>query len=164
MKDFDFRGLISSVKEASPSHLALFSLIIFPIILNFWVKTIKNLHIEISLLWKVILILVLLLLFIGCIFWITIENQRKNKLRLLKDKIITRLVANNWKSMSFESARKVLGKTCNDEMIVSVIEEFPTILRHVRIKDKDDNNNHKKDSNGKPIYKAGVGRINEIDN
>lgn len=164
MKDYDFKGIINSIKEASPSHLALVSLIVFPIILKFWLESINQIFPEITENWKAFFVILILILFVICIIWIANENLQKNKLRIIRDKIITRLISNNWRSMSFESAKKVLGEDFPDEKIVATIEEFPKILGYVRIKNKTKNGEHKKDEKGKQLYKAGVGRINQIDN
>lgn len=161
MKDYDFKGIINSIKEASPSHLALVSLIVFPIILKFWLDSIDQIFPTMTIGWKVFSVIMIFLLFIICIVWIAVENVRKNKLRIIRDRIMTRLVANNWKSMSFESAKKVLGDDFPDEKIIATIEEFPKTLRNVRSKDKTKEGEHKKDESGKLKYKAGVGRINQ---
>ncbi len=163
MKDYDFKGIINAIKEASPSHLALVALIVFPIIIKFWIESIMELFPDITNCWRIILIILILVLFLSSIIWIAVENKRKNELRVIRDKIMTRLLANNWKSMSFDSAKKVLGEDFPDDKIVATIEEFSRTLRHARLKDKNKNGEQKRDPNGNLLFKPGVGRINQID-
>ncbi len=159
MANIDFKGIITSVKEASPSHLAFASFIILPVIYKFWFESITSIFGNICTTHKIVTSIIILLVYIICILWIVSENRKQNELRLIRDKVLTRLIANDWKSMSFKGAKKVLGEDMPDEKIIATVNAFPTILRIVRLKDKDENKVHKKDKNNNLIYKPGIGRI-----
>lgn len=162
MKNSDFKGILNAIKQASPAHLALVSLIVFPIILSYWLDSIGEFFPDMSVNRKENSVILIFSLFVICIIWIAIENRRKNKLRLTRDQIMTRLVVNDWKAMSFDSARKVLGHKFRDAKIEAAINEFPETLRLTRVKDKT-NGVHNLDKDGKGIYKPAVGRINYVD-
>ena len=54
--------------------------------------------------------------------------------------------------MSFDSARKVLGKNFSDEQFTALIEASPDTLRSVSVKDK----SHKLKEGEKRKYTAGI--------
>lgn len=159
MNDLSFKNILNSIKEASPAHLALVSFFLFPVAFKYWIDSILSLFSEIGLCVKIILTVLIVIIYLGCLIWIASENARKNRQKLIRDIILARLIANDWKSMSFESAKKVLPTDCTDEKIIAVIEAFPRTLRHARVKDKDENGNQKTDKNGKPIFNPGIGRL-----
>lgn len=158
MKNYDFQGIIKAISDASPSHLALISFLVLPVILNYWIESIVKFIPGITVGWKIASIVFLLAIYLACLVWLTMENKdRKNK-ELMRDKILARLYGNGWKSMSFESARKVLGENTTDEEIIEVIERFPTSLRTIRIKKKV-NGQVATDSEGKTLFIPGVGCV-----
>ena len=138
MKDYDFKGVISAISEASPSHLALVSFLVLPIVLNYWLEALIKFFPSITLCWKILSFTFLIIIYTSCLIWLAVENKRKRILETHKNIVLGRLIANNWKSMSYESARKVLGENYSDEKFITLIESFPDILRSVRVKDNKD--------------------------
>jgi len=159
MKDYDYKGILNVLSEASPSHLALASFIVFPIVLDYWLQALLKLFPEISTCWKVTALVVLVMIYIGCLIWLAKEASLKRALEIKRDLILGRLSSNNWSEMGFDSAKKVLGETCTDENIHEVIQTFPQVIRFVRLRVRDNQRKIKTDQDGNPIYKAGVGLV-----
>jgi hypothetical protein len=163
MKEIDFKGIVNSIKEASASHLALVSFFLFPIAFKYWIDSITSLFPGLQLCGKIIISVLIVLIYLVCLIWIVVENGKKNEQKLIRDKILARLIANNWKSMSFKSAKKGLGDDCTDLKIIATIESFPRTLRHVRITDLDENQQQRIDADGNLIFLPGVGRLDLFD-
>ena len=136
MKSFDFKGIMSAISEASPSHLALVSFLLLPVVLNYWLDVWIEFFPSMTLGGKVFLCIVLIVIYLTCLIWLLVENKRKRQLETYKNIVMGRLIANNWKSMSFDSARKVLGNSFTDEQFAALIEAFPDTLRSVRLEGK----------------------------
>ncbi|MCG7983337.1 MAG: hypothetical protein JAY90_11390 [Candidatus Thiodiazotropha lotti] len=160
MKDYDFKGVISAISDASPSHLALVSFLVLPIVLNYWLEALTKFFPTITLCWKIVSFIFLVVVYIACLIWLSVENKKKKQLETYKNIVLGRLIANNWKSMSFDSARKVLGEEFSDEQFATLIEAFPDTLRSARVKDT----THKAKEGEKQKYKAGIGRYKYEEN
>jgi len=160
MKEYDFRGIISVISQASPSHLALVSFLVLPIVLNYWLEALIKFFPTICLFWKVISFVFLILIYLFCLIWLSVENKSKKQQETYRNIVMGRLIANNWKSMGFDSARKALGEDFSDEQFATLIETFPDTLRSVRVRD----NSHIRKEGEKPLYKAGIGRYKYEEN
>ena len=160
MNELDPKNILASIKEASPSHIFLISFFILPFALKLWIDTIVGMFPNTSLCIKIILVIIIAFIYLIIIIWITIENQRKNKLKLFRDKILAKLIANNWRSISFNKAKNILGEETTDQEIISTIESFPKTLRLVKMKDMDENKIQRIDEDGNPKFIPGVGRLN----
>jgi len=156
MKDYDFKGVISAISDASPSHLALVSFLVLPIVLNYWLEAIIKFFPAIALCWKIVSFVFLVAVYLACLIWLSIENKETKQLEVYKNIVLGRLIANNWKSMGLDSARVVLGEEFSDEQFASLIEAFPDTLRSVRLSDGSEG--------GKKKYKAGIGRYKYEEN
>ncbi len=154
MKDYDFKGIISAISDASPSHLALVSFLVLPIVPNYWLEALIQFFPTMNLFWKITAFVFLIVIYIACLVWLSVENKKRKQLETQKNIVLGRLIANNWRSMSFESARKVLGEDFGDEQFAALIEAFPDTLRSVSVKDK----SHKPKEGEKQKYTAGIGR------
>lgn len=159
MKDFDFKGIIQVLTDAKPSHLALVSFLVLPLVMNYWLEALIKLFPtptqEVKYTWLGFLALT----YVFCLGWLLIDNSKAKALEMRRDQITGRLISNEWRSMSFESARKALTKEATDSMIMSVIEAFPKTLRYVRIKKKDSQKNYMRDTDGNQIYVHGIGLV-----
>lgn len=158
MKDYNYKGIIDALSSASPSHLALASFVVFPVVLDYWLQAILKLFPEISLCLKAVAFFGLVLIYISCLIWLAVESSQNRKLERKRDLILGRLSSNGWSEMGFDSARVVLGAECTDEEIHEVIEAFPRTLRFVKMRVRD-NGDIKNDANGNQIYKGGVGLV-----
>jgi hypothetical protein len=163
MKTEDFKGVISALSEASPSHLALASFAVLPFVLDFWLKTLLNIIPSLTSNEKIIAVCIVLLTYFMCLVWLAKENQKKKSLEKRRDIILARMITNDWIKIGFESAKKSLPKGTTDEDIVEVIEAFPRSLRYVKMRQRDENNQLVKDAEGKQLYKHGVGRVSFAD-
>lgn len=152
MSNYNFNGIIDAMSKASPSHLALVSFIVFPAVLHYWLEVLTGFFPEILFCWKLVALIFLVLLYLGCLLWLIRENQRRLKLETQKNIIMGRLTANGWKSMSYDSARKVLGDDFSDDQFITVIHAFPDTLRSVRVKGGI--------VDEQQTYKPGIGRFN----
>ena len=159
MKGYDYKGILETLSQASPSHLALASFIVFPIVLDYWLQAILRLFPDLALCWKAIALVLLLVVYVSCLIWMAKESSNKSKLEVKRDLILGRLTSNDWSEMGFDSAKKVLGETCSDEEIHKVIQSFPRVLRNVRLRVRDSDGNIQTDDAGKTLYKAGVGLV-----
>ena len=159
MKQYDFKGIIQVISEASPSHLAIVSFLVLPIVMNYWLETLVKAFPEISSSMKVFSLLILIAIYLLCLWWLAKENDHRKKLEQQRDQIVGRFISNNWTKIGFDSARKSLTEEVTDEQIISVIEAFPKTLRYIRMRERDDNRNPMKGSDGKYIYKHGIGLI-----
>jgi hypothetical protein len=162
MKDYDFKNILTVLKEASPAHLALASFIVFPIILNYWFEAIIKFFPDLTYCWKIAALAILIFIYIGCLIWLAIDASRKRSLELNRDLILGRLSSNKWTAMGFDSARKVLGETFEDKKIHEVIQAFPKVLRFVQLPIPDEKG-LLIDDNGKSKYKPGVGLVQQKD-
>jgi|GEM_PF-2021990 len=159
MKDYDLKSIVQVISAASPSHLALVSFLVLPVVMNYWLETLIKAFPDISTCWKLSALLVLIGIYLFCLFWLVKENSKRKSLELKRDQIIGRLVSNNWKEIGFDSARKSLTTETRDEELIAVIEEFPKSLRYVRMRQRDKDNNFMKDENGIQMYKHGIGLV-----
>jgi len=160
MKEYDFKGVISAISEASPSHLALVSFLVLPVVLNYWLEALIKFFPSITLCWKIASFAFLITVYIVCLVWLSVENEKKKQLETYKNIVLGRLIANNWKSMGFDSARKVLGEDFSDEQFAALIEAFPDTLRSASVKDI----SHKPKEGEKQKYKVGIGRYKYEEN
>jgi hypothetical protein len=133
VKDYDFKGILETISSASPSHLTLVSFLVIPVVMDYWIKTITETVPNISLVWKIVALIVLILIYIACLLWLARENQRTKQLKRKRDQIIAKMVANDWKRISFESAKAAITSPTTDEEIIAVIEAFPDALRFVNL-------------------------------
>ena len=159
MKDYDFKGVVQAISDASPSHLALVSFLVLPIVMNYWLETLIKAFPEISSCWKLISLSLLVIIYLCCLWWLSKENSKRKRLELQKDQIIGRLISKGFTNVGFDSARKALTSKVSDEELIEIIETFPKSLRYVRLKKKDANGNFEKDDSGKQGYKPGVGLV-----
>jgi hypothetical protein len=159
MKNYDYNGILEAISKASPSHLALVSFVVFPIVLDYWLQAILNIFPEITSCWKFIAFILLVLIYLGCLIWMAIESSRNKNLEIKRDLILGKLATNEWNDMGFDSAKKVLGEDCTDEKIHEVIQSFPLVLRLVQLRKKGKVGNIQKDDTGKTLYKSGVGLV-----
>ena len=159
MKDFDFKGIIQVITDAKPSHLALVSFLVLPLVMNYWLEALIKLFPTPTQEVKYIWLGLLSAIYVFCLVWLLIDNSIAKTLEMRRDQIASRLIANEWRSMSFESARKALTKEATDSVIMSVIEAFPKTLRYVRVKKKDGQKNYMRDADGDQIYIHGIGLI-----
>ena len=163
MKTEDFKGVISALSDASPSHLALASFVVLPLVLDFWIRTLVNIIPSLTANGKIIAVCLVLLTYFLCLVWLAMENQKKKDLEKKRDIILARMITNDWEKIGFESAKRSLPRDTTDEDIIEVIEAFPRSLRYVRMRQRDENNQLVKDANGKQLYKHGVGRVSLAD-
>ena len=159
MKDYDFKGVLTALSEASPSHLALASFVVFPVVLNYWLEAILKLFPEMSTGCRLLALVVLVGIYIACLIWLANESSRRKGLEVKRDLVLGRLSSNDWTEMGFDSAKKVLGDDTPDKEIHELIQAFPKTLRYVRMRIRDKNGNIQKDGNGNVQYKSGVGRV-----
>jgi hypothetical protein len=159
MKDYDFKGILAALSEASPSHLALASFVVFPIVLNYWLEAILKLFPEMSTGCRLLALVVLVGIYIACLIWLAKESSRRKGLEVKRDLVLGRLSSNDWTEMGFDSAKKVLGEDTPDEKIHELIQAFPKTLRYVRMRIRDKDGNIQKDEKGNIQYKSGVGRV-----
>lgn len=159
MKDYNFKGIVTALSEASPSHLALVSFIVFPIVLNYWLEAILKLFPSMGLGCRLLALVVLVLLYVVCLIWLAKESAHRTNLEVKRDLILGRLSSNDWTEMGFDSAKKVLGENVTDDNVHEIIQAFPKTLRFVRMRVRDNRGNVQKDENGNIQYKSGVGRV-----
>lgn len=159
MKDYDYKGILNVLSEASPSHLALASFVVFPIVLDYWLQAILKLFPDLTTVWKIVAFLALAAIYIACLIWLAKESSQKNALEVKRDLILGRLSSNDWTEMGFDSARKVLSEDSSDKDIHEVIQAFPKTLRFVRLRIRDRDGNIQPGDEGKTKYKSGVGRV-----
>lgn len=159
MTGYDYKGVLETLSQASPSHLAIASFIVFPIVLDYWLQAILRLFPDLELYWKVVALVLLVVIYIFCLIWMAKESSHKAKLEVKRDLILGRLTSNDWREMGFDNAKKVLGESCSDEEIHKVIQAFPKVLRYVRLRVRDSEDNIQTDDKGKTLYKAGVGLV-----
>lgn len=157
MKDFDFKGVIQVITEAKPSHLALVSFLILPLVANYWLEALMKLFPTPSQELKYTWLGFLGLTYVFCLGWLLYDNQKAKSLETRRDQIAGRMIANEWTKITFDSARKALTKKASDADIFAVIEAFPKTLRYLRLKKKDDNRKYVLDSEGKQVYVHGIG-------
>lgn len=159
MKDYDLKSVVQVISDASPSHLALVSFLVLPIVMNYWLETLIKAFPDVTGCWRVIALVVLIAIYVFCLWWLVKENANRKKLEIKRDQIIGRLVSNGWTKIGFDSARKSLTGTTADEEIISIIEAFPRTLRYVQLKVLDKDKQPVKDAQGKQTYKHGVGLV-----
>ncbi len=159
MKEYDFKGVIQAISEASPSHLALVSFLVLPVVMNYWLETLIKVLPELSTCWRVISLSFLVGVYLFCLWWLVRENEHHKRMERKRDQIIGRLVSNGWTKVTFDSARKALTDETTDEEITSLIEAFPKSLRYVQIRKRDEQKNVLKDAEGQQIYVHGIGIV-----
>ena len=159
MKGYDYKGILNVLSEASPSHLALASFVVFPIVLDYWLQAILKLFPDMTTSWKVVALLVLVSIYAVCLIWLAKESSQKKALEVKRDLVLGRLSSNDWTEMGFDSSRKVLGEDISDKDIHEIIQAFPHVLRFVRLRVRDKDGNIQKDENGNTMYKSGIGRV-----
>jgi len=159
MKDYDFKGVIQAISDAAPSHLALVSFLVLPVVMNYWLETILKAYPAITTGWKIGSLGLLVIVYLFCLVWLVRENSTRKRLERMRDQIIGRLVTKGWTQIGFDSARKSLTGDASDEEIIAVIERFPTSLRYVRMRKRDKAKSLVKDAEGKQVYKHGVGLV-----
>lgn len=159
MKEYDFKSIIQVISDASPSHLALVSFLTLPIVMNYWLETLVKILPSISTCWKAGSLILLVVIYLACLWWLAKENSKRRSLELKRDQIIGRLVSNGWTKIGFDSARKSFTSESSDEEIISVIESFPRSLRYVQLRQRDKDKNLVKDAQGNQLYVHGVGLV-----
>lgn len=159
MKDYDFKGIIQAISDASPSHLALVSFLVLPVVMNYWLETLTKAYPSISTCGRVVALMILLIIYLFCLWWLVRENENRKRLEIKRDQIIGRLVSKGWTKIGFDSARKALTANTTDEEIISIIEAFPKTLRYVQLRKLDNNKQPVKDADGKQLYKHGIGLV-----
>jgi hypothetical protein len=159
VKEYDFKGVIQAISEASPSHLALVSFLVLPVVMNYWLETLMKVLPELSTCWKVIALSFLVGVYLFCLWWLVRENEHQKRMERKRDQIIGRLVSNDWTKITFDSARKALTDETTDEEIISLIEAFPKSLRYVQVRKRDEQKNLVKDAEGKQVYAHGIGVV-----
>lgn len=159
MKEYDLKSILQVISEASPSHLALVSFLVLPIIMNYWLETLIKAFPTISTCWKIFALSFLIGIYLFCLWWLARENSKKRALEQKRDQIIGRLVSNNWTQIGFDSARKSLTAETSDNEIISIIEAFPRSLRYVRMRQRDKEKELVKDEHGNQLYKHGIGLV-----
>ncbi|ARV19577.1 hypothetical protein AEP_02651 [Curvibacter sp. AEP1-3] len=163
MKDFDFKGVIQVITDAKPSHLALVSFLVLPLVANYWLEALIKLFPTPTQELKYTWLGLLGLTYVFCLGWLLFDNHKANILRTRRDQIAGRMIANGWTRINFDSARKALTKNASDAEIIAVIDAFPKTLRFLRVKKKDDNKNYVLDSEGKHVYVHGIGLLASSD-
>lgn len=159
MKDYDFKSVIQAISEAKPSHLALVSFLVLPVVMNYWLETLLKAVPLISVSGKISALIFLLLIYLFCLGWLVKENAIQKQLELKRDQIVGRLVSNGWTQIGFDNARKALTGAATDEEIISILEAFPKTLRYVQLRKRDANRQLATDANGNQVYKHGVGLV-----
>jgi len=159
MKDYNFKNILIVLSEASPSHLALASFVVFPVVLDYWLQAILKLFPELSLYWKVGVLIILIVIYIACLIWLAKDASTKRSLEVMRDLILGRLSSNGWTAMGFDSAKKILEESCTDKSIHEVIQSFPKVLRYVKLKVPNEQGFQLKDENGELVYKPGVALV-----
>jgi hypothetical protein len=159
MKEYDFKSIIQVISDASPSHLALVSFLVLPVVMNYWLETLIKTFPSISTCWKAGSLLLLVVIYLACLWWLVKENSKKRSIETKRDQIIGRLVSNGWTKIGFDSARKSFTSESNDEEIISVIESFPKSLRYVQLRQRDKDKKPVKDAQGNQLYIHGVGLV-----
>jgi hypothetical protein len=158
MKDYDFKGVIQAIKDASPSHLALVSFLVLPVVMHYWLQTLLEAFPGISNCLKVGTLIFLIAVYLTCLVSLAVENEKRKQFERKRDQIVGKLVSNGWTRIKFETAKTALSGSPTDEEISAVIDAFPLVLRHVQLKKK---------HGGKPVtgpggeqlYVPGVGLV-----
>jgi hypothetical protein len=159
MKEYDFKGVIQAIAEAKPSHLALVSFLILPVVMNYWLETLLKAFPLMATSWKISALILLLLIYFFCLGWLVKENAHQKKLELKRDQIVGRLVSKGWTQIGFDTAKKAITKGATDNEIISIIEAFPKTLRYVQLRERDANRELVIDADGNQVYKQGVGLV-----
>src|SRR3970040_2301658 len=96
MKEYDFKGIIQIISEASPSYLALVSFLVLPIVMNYWLETIIKVIPTLSVCWKVLALVFLAGVYLFCLWWLVRDNNKRKLLERKRDQIIGRMISNGW--------------------------------------------------------------------
>jgi len=158
MTNYDFKGVIKAISDASPSHLALVSFLVLPVVMNYWLETIIKAFPEINTAVKLTSLLVLFIVYLLCLWWLVKENSKKRLLDNRKDKIIGKIMAKGFTKIGFDKLDNIFPSVLTTEEITEVIDSHPKSLRFVRLKKKK-NGVNVKDENNKQVYKPGVGLV-----
>ena len=158
MSNYDFKGVIQAISDASPSHLALVSFLVFPVVMDYWLKTFMKIFPEVTSGWKLISLGLLVLVYLFCLWWLVKENNKKKQVENRKDKIIGLIMSKGFTKIGFDKLDQVFDPKLTYEEITEVIDSFPRSLRFVRLKKKE-SGEYIKDCNGNQVYKPGVGLI-----
>jgi len=160
MSNYDFKGVIQSISDASPSHLALVSFLVLPVVMNAWLETIAKAFPTITVCLKVVSLMALLVIYLLCLWWLVKENAKRKLLENRKDKIIAKIMSQGFTKIGFDKLDNIFTPSLSIEEITEVIGSFPKSLRFVRLKKKCiDTKVHLKDENGIKLYKPAVGLV-----
>lgn len=158
MSNYDFKSAIQAISDASPSHLALVSFLVLPIVMNNWLETIIQAFPKISTYLRIIALVALLIIYMFCLFWLIKENNKRNILKNRKDKIIGTIMSRGYTKIGFDRLDKIFTPELTIEEITEVIDTFPKSLRFVRLTKKY-NKEYIKDKAGNKTYRPGVGLV-----
>jgi len=130
MKEID--SILKVLKRASIFDIFLISFVLLPFVFQAWMKIFKDLDFQASTIEKflggiaVLYVIFILLMFTG--------SGKAKRRELAKDQILGYLQSKNNMMMSFERIRERINTTYSDRFLDSVIDSFPTDLRHARLK------------------------------
>jgi len=158
VSDYDFKGVVKAISDASPSHLALVSFLVLPVVMNYWLETIIKAFPAISTSAKLVSLSILCIVYLFCLGWLVKENNKKKLLDNRKDKIIGKIMSKGLTKIGFDKLDNVFSSLLTTEEITEVIDAYPKSLRFVRLKQKK-GAVYVKDDNNKQLYKPGVGLV-----
>lgn len=128
----DFSAIVKLIKEASPFDIFLVSFVSLPFVLSAWLTIWKELGYQACQM-RCFLFIVIFFYTVGIVV-MSVGMIRKKKRELAKDRIIAYLQSRDFTMMSFDRVREKINRSYRDPFLNSVIESFPSDIRHARLK------------------------------
>lgn len=127
----DLKGILHTIKEASPFDIFLISFIALPFVFEAWLRILEKL--EASSHAKYWSLVVILISYILGIISMLIGANRSKKREIAKDQIINYLSLKEWEMMRLSSIRKNINSSYSDEFLNSLPIHFPNQIRRAKL-------------------------------
>jgi hypothetical protein len=125
-------SVLNAIRRAKPLDLFLLSFLLLPFVFEKWTEILTKLGVsqQVMFTWLVGVLLV----YAVCVFAFVFQSYRRQRAQFIRDQIVTYLQSKSLTMMSFDRVRARLERSYDDDYLDAVIREFPTELRHARLK------------------------------
>lgn len=141
----NFKGILKTLKNASPFDIFLISFIALPFVFDAWLKILEK--IEANICAKYWSLAIILLAYIIGIISMLVGTNKSQKREVAKDQIINYLSVKDLEMMQLSTIRKNINSSYSDEFLNSLPIYFPNQIRRAKLKGN----------------KPGLARITELD-
>ena len=139
MKTIEVKSIIDIIRDSETKELVIVSLLVLPILLGAWSVFLNSIEfLDGYEKWKFLAVCVLLIVYIGGLFYMKLTDTSKDKLKRARIHVETRLKKRGGHRASFDAIRDEVNENYSNKFLEKMIEMNPEIFDRCKVEGMDE--------------------------